>query len=344
MKGPGILILMVLMPVIMASCIKDIDTVPIPRTVEETFTVQNSIKQIQTFFKFYENTVLEVNNASPYSWDLAFESAGTGNNVLIGWGTKSRVIGSGKYNISEVTQTQILELIESPETWKFNDPTYITINDSLCLKDWEDGEVYIHNRGVESDTYYVFQFVSRTSISYTIRFASAQSLNEVSESTIYRSTGFNYISFSYRENSLVDVEPLSVDWDILCTPYTGWWETDDPGIFAPFYVSGILINNEAGVRVAHVFDPEIEFTDIDLSFVDLYEFTDLKGAIGADWKILGAVGSPNFYTMDPDKKYLLRKSDPDEESEMFFKLQVVDYKLDGEDHYPTIEFKFLGSR
>jgi hypothetical protein len=27
---------------------------------------------------------------------------------------------------------------------------------------------------------------------------------------------------------------------------------------------------------------------------------------------------------------------------MYFKLQIVDYKLNGEDHHPTIEFKYLG--
>jgi hypothetical protein len=129
----------------------------------------------------------------------------------------------------------------------------------------------------------------------------------------------------------------------MFTPYRGWWETSEPGIYAPFNLSGCLINNETGVRVAHVFDPEISFSDIDMSFVDQYEFTDLKGAVGADWKILGAVGSSNLYTMDLDKKYLLKKYDPETSRVMYFKFQFVDYKLNGEDHFPTVEFKFLGA-
>jgi hypothetical protein len=344
MKGKSVYIFIFSVALItLSSCIKEIDTTPIPRTVEETFTVQNSIKQVQSYFKFYENTVLEVSTASPFSWDLAFESAGSGNRVLIGWGTKSRAINSGKFDIADLSQAEILDLIDNPDIWKFNDPTYINVADSIYLRNWENGEVYIHDRGRESNTYYVFQFVSRNETSYTIKYASAQSLNNISEATIYRSSGYNYVSFSYEENSVVEVEPLYTDWDILFTPYTGWWETDEPGIYAPFFVSGIMINNEYGVRVAHVFDPAIEFSDIDLSYIDDYEFTDMKGAIGADWKILGAVGSPNLYTMDPDKKYLLKKYDPEGDRDMYFKLQIVDYKLDGEDHHPTVEFKFLGS-
>lgn len=337
-------ILVLVASIMMTSCIKDIDIEPIPRTVDKTFTIQNSIKQVQSFFKFYENAVLEVSTASPSSWDLAFESAGAGNRVLISWARSSKVVASGKFDFSDITQDLILEFIESSNDWIFNDPSFIDTPDSLCLNNWENGEIYIHKRGSEKDNYYAIQFISRTPESYTIKFASAQALEDVTETTIPRSTGHNYVSFSYLDNSLIEVEPMSMDWDIISTPYTSYWETDDPGVFAPFFVSGILINNEAGVRIAHVFDPGIEFSDIDLSFTESYEFTALKGAIGANWKILGEVNTSGFYTMDPDKKYLLRKFDIETNREMFFKLQIVDYKLDGEDHHPTIEFKYLGAK
>ena len=70
----------------------------------------------------------------------------------------------------------------------------------------------------------------------------------------------------------------------------------------------------------------------------------MKGAIGSNWKILGSVGSENLYTMDPDKKYIMKKYDYETDRDMYFKLQIVDYKLNGEDHHPTIEFKYLGSK
>ena len=336
----GILSLSILLP----SCFKEIDSESIPRTVEETFTVQHSIRKIQSFHKFYETTVLETDTAVNTSWDLAFESAGQGNRVLLGWASYSTAVGSGLYDFEEITQDLILDLLEDSDEWVFDDPSFVNTPDSLALTNhWEDGELYIQNRGIEKDNYYVIQFVSMTENSYTFKYASAQSLDQVHEATVDRSSGFNYVYFSFATHETVPVEPPRIEWDILFTPYRGWWETSTPGIYAPFNMSGVMINNESGVRIAHVFDPEIEFQDIDLSFIDQYEFTDMKGAIGANWKLLGAVGSDNLYTMDPDKKYLMEKYNPETERVMYFKLQIVDYKLNGADHYPTVEFKYLGS-
>ncbi|KPL16082.1 MAG: hypothetical protein AMS23_03815 [Bacteroides sp. SM1_62] len=325
------------------SCLKDIDLEPISRTIDETFTVQNSIRKVQSFYRFYENTVLEVGTASPFSWDLAFESAGPDNRVLIGWASSSTVIKSGTSNFDEITQAMILDLIENSDDWTFDDPSYINTMDSVSLRNWENGEIYIQSRGVENDNYYAIQFVSKTDNSYTVKYASAQSLDIINEVTINRSTGFNYVYFSYAINGTLTVEPLQRDWDIMCSPYLGWWETSTPGEYAPYIQSGIMINNEYGVRIARVFDPGVTYEEIDISDTIDYEFTDMKGAIGSNWKILGSVGSENLYTMDPDKKYILKKYDYETDREMYFKLQIIDYKLNGEDHHPTIEFKYLGS-
>ena len=344
MKNHKILSGIILISIIYTSCIKDIDTDPIPRTVDKTFTVQYSIKRIQSFHRFYENAVLEVGTASPTSWDLAFESAGPGSRVLIGWASASTVVNTGKVSFTEISQGFILDLIENSDNWTFDDPSYINTLDSVSLRDWEDGEIYIQSRGVESDNYYAIQFISKTEDSYTIRYASAQSLENIHEAKIYRSTGFNYVYFCYSENDILLVEPPRRDWDIMCTPYLGWWETLTPGEYSPYTQSGILINNEFGVRIARVFDPMVTFEDINFSSIDDYEFTDMKGAIGSNWKILGSQGSDNIYNLDPDKKYIMKKYDFGTDSDLYFKLQIVDYKLNGEDHYPTIEFKYLGSK
>lgn len=344
MKHHKILYWIFLSALLLPSCLKEIDIEPIPRTVDETFTVQNSIRKVQSYYRFYENAVLEVATASPFSWDLAFESAGPGSRVLTGWASGSTVIQTGAGNFDEITQDLILDLIGNSDDWTFDDPSYINTMDSVSLRNWENGEIYIQSRGVESDNYYAIQFVSRNDNSYTIRYASAQSLDVINEVTIDRSTGFNYVYFSFGGNNPVTVEPLQRDWDILCSPYIGWWETNTPGEYAPYLQSGILINNEYGVRVARVSDPLVAFEDIDISSIHEYEFTGMKGAIGSNWKILGSVGSESLYTMDPDKKYLLKKYDYETDREMYFKLQIVDYKLNGEDHHPTIEFKYLGSK
>ena len=329
---------------VFTSCFKEIDLEPIPRTIDESFTVEHSIRRIQSFYRFYENTVIEVDTALPASWDLAFESAGTGNRVLTGWASSSTIVKTGISDFNEINQEMILELIDHSGDWTFDDPSYINTIDSVSLGNWEDGEIYIQSRGVESDNYYAIQFISRTESTYQFKYASAKSLDMIREAVIERSSGFNYVYFSYSANDGVTVDPPRREWDILCSPYLGWWETGTPGEYAPYSQSGILINNEYGVRIARVFDPAVEFEDIDLSFIYEYEFTDMKGAIGSNWKILGSVGSENLYTMDPDKKYIMKKYDYETDRDMYFKLQIVDYKLNGEDHHPTIEFKYLGSK
>ncbi len=345
MKKPSIHTGFILMLVLLQSCFKEIDTVPIPRTIEDSFTVPYSIKTVQSYFRFYENTVLEIDTTSPFLWDLAFESAGAGYRVLLGWASFSTAVATGKYDFSEVSQDLVLDLIDNSDDWVFDDPTFVNTMDSLALTNhWEDGEIYIQNRGLTDDTYYAIQFVSSNEESYTFKYASARSLSQVNEATVYRSSGYNYVYYSFATHATVPSEPDRRTWDILFTPYRGWWETSTPGIYAPFNMSGIMINNENGVRIARVFNPEVSFEELDRSSVDAYEFTDMKGAIGADWKVLGDQNSGNIYSMDPDKKYLMEKVDFETGETMYFKLQIVDYKLNGQDHHPTVEFKYLGTR
>ncbi len=326
---------------IFASCFKEIDTVPLVRTIESTFTVQNSIKSIQTYYTLYENIGIEQSTSSPRSWDLAFESAGNDSRVMLGWATSSVVHKTGLYNISDISQAEIIDYIDNSNDWMFDDPAYTNYKDSLSLQNWEDGEVYIQNRGVESDNYYLIQFVEKTDNTYTFNYAKATDNQNVQSITISRSDGLNYVYFSFDDNSTVPVEPQSNEWDILFTPYLGWWETTTPGEYSPYAMSGILINNESGVRVAQIFDPAIDFEDIDETDIPNSEFMDWKGVIGSNWKVLGGVDSENLYHMDPHKKYLLKKYDFQTGVFKYFKLRIIDYKLNGEDHFPTIEFKFL---
>lgn len=335
------LILVALVSFIFSSCFKEIDTEPLERTIESTFTVQNSIQRTQTYYYLYENVGLEVITASPRSWDLAFESAGDGSRVMLGWSTSSVVHKTGKYNIADVSQTEILDYINNSDEWAFDDPAYTNYPDSLSLQNWEDGEVYVQNRGVESDNYYLIQFVEKTDDSYTFNYAKATDNQNVQTYTINRSDGLSYIHFSFDDNEIITVEPRNVDWDLLFTPYLGWWETLTPGEYSPYTQSGILINYESGVEVAQIFDGSIDFEDIDESYIATSEFTDWKGVIGSNWKVLGATGSENLFSMDPDKKYLLKKYDVITGVFKYFKLRIIDYKLDGEDHHPTVEFKFL---
>lgn len=333
----------VLILFLISSCFKEIDVEPLEKTIESSFTVQNSIQRTQTYINLYENIALEVSNVSPRIWDLAFESLGDGSRVLLGWGSASMGHKTGKFSIGEVSQTEIVDLINNSDDWTFDDPAYTNFTDSLTLENWEDGEVYVQNRGVESENFYLIQFVSKTPESYTFNYAKATDNQDIKSFTIDRSEGLAYIYFSFDENTTVTVEPRNLDWDLVFTPYLAWYETLTIGEFSPYVVSGVLINYEAGIEVAQIFDDAIDFVDIDESYIASSQFTDWKGVIGSNWKLLGNTTSENLYNMDPKKKYILKKYDFQEDVFKFFKLRFIDYRLDGEDHYPTVEFKFLAN-
>lgn len=346
-----------LIALLSGGCFKDIDTEPLPLPeVEDYFIVESSIKQNQTFYRFYESAVLELSTSKNTKWDLAFESAGDGGRVLLGWATFSTALPSGYFNMDEITIQQFEELIEdkSLDTGKFDDPTFLNTVDSLALTNhWENGEVWYVDRHTSDDRYYVIQYVSADQESYTFKYASAQALSEVIETTIFRASAFNYVYYSFETQKALTIEPDYREWDIMFTPYRGWWETDNPGIYSPFNMSGIMINNEAGgveVRVAQIFDPEVTFEELEFASIYEYEFTDKKGVIGADWKLLGDPNSGKIFSVDRDKKYLLKKSIPESGEVMYFKLRIIDYYYPEKDspyyeepHYPTVEFKYLGS-
>ena len=147
------IILLGIVSFIFTSCFKELesDTKPMELTFESTFTVQNSIKTTQTYYTLFENIAVEVSTVSPRSWDLAFESVGAGSRVMLGWSTASKAHKTGKYIISDVSQDQVIDYLNNSNEWTFDDPSYTNYPDSLSLENWEDGEVYIQNRGLESD-------------------------------------------------------------------------------------------------------------------------------------------------------------------------------------------------
>ena len=329
-----------LVSVILTSCFKEIDIEPIEIKIEDQFTVENSIKTTQTFFRFYENIVVEVSQNAPSEWDLAFESAGDSGKVLSNYSRFAITVKTGEYNINEVTEDDVVDLIPSDD-WMFDDPAYTNFTDSLSLKDWEDGEVYIIKRGTNDENdYYKIQFVDKNVDEYTFNYSKATETN-FKTAVVPRSLGLAYVYFSFDTENVVQIEPQINTWHLLFTPYYGWYETLTPGEYTPYGISGALINYEGGVRVAQIFDEEISFGDINSTFIADAEFTDWKGVIGSNWKLLGDAGSNNLYIMDPVKKYLIKVYDDDESIFKIFKMRFVDYKLNGEDHYPTVEFKFL---
>ncbi|MFA5667838.1 MAG: HmuY family protein [Balneolaceae bacterium] len=324
------------LPVLITSCFKEIDTVVQYKTTEEIFTSQRDIYKNVTFFKIYENTTQEVLNKPLGGWDLAFQSAKSGDIVLVNYTVSAKAIKTGRFDFSAVNKSTVNELFNSDE-WKFNDPAYSNIKDSVALKDWENKEVYLVNRGsssVPEEAYYKIQFISKTPETYTFRYAHVES-TEVIEKTINRTSSLANVYFSFKENEVVEHEPNINEWEFYFAPYFGWFETLTAGEYSPYNVTGAMINNEGGVRVAQVFDGGIDYKDIDLTMAQSLTYSDWKGGIGSTWKKIPSINNP-VYLMDTDKKYVIKLKDGN-----YYKLRFLDYYLNGKQGYPSFEMLLI---
>jgi len=321
----------------LSSCFPEIDTIAQERTIEEVFTSQYSIYSNVTFYKIYENTTVEVGNETIGKWDLAFQSAFEGDNVLINYNTSARAIKTDIYDFSEVDKGTAEDLLNSDE-WKFNDPGYSNVKDSIPLKDWENKEVYLVYRGYTSrpeEAYYKIQFMSKTEDTYTFRYAHVESTEEI-EKTIKRTEGLVNVYFSFDENALVEHEPNIKEWDFYLAPYSGWFETLTAGVYAAYDLTGVMINNEGGARIAQVFDDDIKYENIDLAMAQNLDYTDWKGVIGSTWKLIPSTENP-VYLMDTSKKYVFKLYDGN-----YYKLRFLDfYNLEGEKGYTSFEINII---
>jgi len=319
------------------SCFPEIDTIPMERTTQAVFTSQHSIYSNITFYKIYPNTTQEVSNQGLGDWDMAFQSAMEGDNVLVNYTIAGKAIKTGTSDFSEVDKSTVEDLFLSDD-WKFNDPAYSNIRDSIALKDWENKEVYLLYRGSTSrpeEAYYKIQFISKTPDSYTFKYAHVESSGEI-ERTISRTDGLANVYFSFDNDQLVEHEPNIKTWDFYFAPYFGWYETLTAGEYSPYNLTGVMINNEGGVRVAQVFDEEIEYESIDLTMAESLTYSHWKGSIGSTWKVIPSTENP-VYHMDTSKKYVFKLYDGN-----YYKLRFLDfYNSEGEQGYTSFEILVL---
>lgn len=324
--------------VLTTSCFLEIDTVPLEKSTQEVFTSSYDIKNNVTFFKIYENTTAEVSNQELGKWDLAFQSAMEGGIVLVNYTVSARAIKTGTSKFSAVDKNTVNELFNS-DKWEFNDPAYSNYRDSTALEDWESGEVYLVFRGttaLSQEAYYKIQFVSKTDDSYTFKYAHVESADE-NEITINRTLGLANVYFSFDDNNIVEHEPLITEWDFYFAPYFGWFETLTAGVYSPYNVTGVMINNEGGVNAVQVFDETIAYEDIDLTMAENLVYSDWKGIIGSTWKNIPPSDGSGGYTMDTKKKYVLKLNDGN-----YYKMRFLDfYDPEGNQGYTSFEINLI---
>lgn len=104
---------------------------------------------------------------------------------------------------------------------------------------------------------------------YELRWADIDGSNEINTSIkMPQYADKHFIHFSISNNAVIDVEPASDSWDLLFTKYIEILPAG-PGIFIPYPVMGVLINqNHQGLEVSGVPVENSNYTDNADGFVE----------------------------------------------------------------------------
>ncbi|NOQ92122.1 MAG: hypothetical protein GQ552_05320 [Flavobacteriaceae bacterium] len=319
--------------ILVTSCFDDVP----PVQSFDVVTSNYDIAKNSTFFKIRENITHEVENKPRGAWDLALQSEKSGGQVLINYTTAAKVIDTKASNFTDVDEATLNDLFNSDQ-WKFNDPAYSNIKDSVALHTWENQNVFILNRGagvLSQNKYYKIQFVSKTANSVTFKYGPINDNTGV-ENTVNSNALENITVFSFDTDDEASFQPKSSEWDFFLSPYLGWFETLTSGEFAEYTLTGVIINNESGLTVAAIHDENIIYEDMDLPYAQGLAYTSWKGVIGSTWKKIPAIDNP-LYEMDTDKKYIFKHTDGN-----YYKLRFTSfYNTSGEQGYPSFEIKKL---
>ena len=282
-----------------------------------SFNAQNS-EQIsltpgysnQSYFSFANG---EVGNVDNTNWDLAFSTSGYGSAVRINgaMGMNLYTYPNGDINDWSSVDTNGISSwssqMNSDKDWSIgafdqqvnpSDPfdlgwgiystiTHFITGDSLYIATWADGSAK------------KIQLVQLASGTYDFKYADLDGSNEVSASLTkddYQGKNFGY--YSITNNTELDREPLSGDWDIVFTKYVTELY---PGM--NYGVTGALIN--AGYSVAKSEGVPVTNTDpAGLTFG-----TEING-IGYDWKSFNMATFQ--YDLQDSLAYFVRNDDSGE--------------------------------
>lgn len=328
-------ILLFILVLALESCFKEIDTVKLEPL--ETITAVNSLDEYQTFYKIEENEIRLVVYNSPGKWDLGFETGDQGWHIILNYSAAARIISSGITDFEEVDINTANDLLPVNDmTWSFDYPNGDM--DSTATISWKDtDEVYILYRGSayeNQEAYYKIQFESVDAEEYLMTYSDLNT-DVVYNRTVKKDSRVSFVYYSFSDDEPVIFDPGKNEWDLLFTPYYGYYKTTD-GSETPYQLRGVFMNYTNGTEVIKIKDPNVRYEDIDYSTIDEYEKSSMQDAIGYDWKIIP--NPPDYrYNIDEDIKYIIHALDGN-----YYKFRFLSYYNENDEKaFPVFEYKLL---
>ena len=265
-----------------------------------------SLQPSYTNQSFYSLENGEISNLNNSDWDLAFSTANMSSSIRInaGMGTElySYPLGDttdwNNFNSSNLSNW--LPIYNSDTNWFIG--AFDKHSTSMFDMGWGMYSMITHY--VTGDSLYAIKTVGGdwkklwiqklANGEYTFKYANLDGSNEINASVLKANySDKNFVYYSLDQNSVLDREPNSVDWDITFTKYI----TPVQGM--PYGVTGVLSND--GVHVAqadNIPDPN--------SYNDYSQhpmMTEIN-SIGYDWKSFDM--STFSYSVGPYRCYFVK--------------------------------------
>ena len=257
----------------------------------------------QSFYSLENGEVANLNNTD---WDLAFSTATMSSSIRInaGMGTElySYPLGDttdwNTFNSSNLSNW--LPIYNSDTNW------FVGAFDknSTTMFDMGWGMYSMITHHVTGDSLYAIKTVGGdwkklwiqklANDEYTFKYANLDGTNEINTSVSKLNySDKNFIYYSLDQNSVLDREPNSIDWDITFTKYI----TPVQGM--PYGVTGVMSND--GVQVAQVDNLPDPNSYSDYS---QHSMSTEINTIGYDWKSFDM--STFSYSVEPYRCYFVK--------------------------------------
>ena len=257
----------------------------------------------QSFYSLENGEVANLNNTD---WDLAFSTATMSSSIRInaGMGTElySYPLGDttdwNTFNSSNLSNW--LPIYNSDTNWFVG--AFDKNSTSMFDMGWGMYSMITHH--VTGDSLYAIKTVGGdwkklwiqklANDEYTFKYANLDGTNEINTSVSKLNySDKNFIYYSLDQNSVLDREPNSLDWDITFTKYI----TPVQGM--PYGVTGVMSND--GVQVAQVDNLPDPNSYSDYS---QHSMSTEINTIGYDWKSFDM--STFSYSVEPYRCYFVK--------------------------------------
>ena len=277
----------------------------------------------QQIFYSLKNNISKTNTKT--AWDLGFDSSKSGSQIIINSSTFSQIAKLEDHFFED--PVSITDL-----TWGWDNPKGIF--NGTAFNTTQNSTTFILDRGYNlngtSRGYRKIKIDSINSNGYFIKYAMLDN-TELVNIQIKRDSLFNFKYLSFDNNNIITIEPEKSNWDLVFTQYTHLFIDN---LETPAYlVTGVLTNYMNNVLVAK--DTIHSFEEVNIDFIESYNFSNHQDEIGYNWKIYNF--ESQSYTVKTDIIYIIK-----DVFNRYFKMHFIDfYNDDGEKGYPKFEIQEL---